>query len=186
MTEFEAAQEELDRIVGDAIRLFESSARHVGRQYGAAALRRACDLLNSMRACLDREATAAIGPTCRTLFETWVCGLYLMLKGFPALLSFENEHTRIEGLMVATGAPDASTLISERREALDTAAVRAGFDTRTDGKVIYPSIGVKTMLDELGPLMRKRYGGDQSPIAGLLYDLVYRPLSTYEAHGFGR
>ncbi len=134
------------------------------RQIAAAGLARCCALSDGIRVLCRCGRCDVAGVLTRTLYETFIVSLYVLLKGHEAFLHVAGAHKRHGRILNEKNALGAEDLLA-----------RWTFDEAR--------LNVEELTKELGPLLAE--AGEPDSDAMPIYDLGYRAESTWSTHGLG-
>lgn len=135
------------------------------RQFSAAGLARCCALLEAMCLLKENHRADAVGVLARTLCETWLVSLYVLLKGDPALDEISADYA------------DAVRVMAER--AYLSAELRAKVLQHT-GVRKSKRLGYEQIARALGPMLSQVEGKEVTALS--LYDNMYRAESLHSTH----
>jgi hypothetical protein len=163
----------------------DESLNTVATHYAAAALMRGCDFLGAALRLIGTGYEEGIGVLCRTAWECWLTGTFLLFLQDEALIRLERDQLRQEVNLAQVNGITAADFQGERQAEIENAerarrkAVGQPLDPGEAVKVERATI--EAMARDIGPLGEAATGEPSNVLAN--YNLVYRALSGLDAHG---
>lgn len=160
---------------------FTSPGELAHRQYGAAGLTRGIGLMSAAIASHDAGEDEAVGVLTRAILESWISGAFVLFGGADSLARLEAERQRNERNLIEANEINAAALLDQRKAELDAAAKSHGIRLDGDGEPHFDKLPVFIMAEEIGALIEARTGDSGGAL--VLYNMLYRSYSTFDAHG---
>ncbi len=160
----------------------------IAKMYSAAALVRSVALLRSAVALIDAGQPEAVGVVCRTAWETWLVGYFIIMGGQQSLIrlaadSLRNKSTIADRNNLGLGI---ESLIQRDREELESAerSRLKGLGTpHPEGTPIkFNRLTIESMATEIDRHLTRLDPSEEGSVLRS-YNLLYRSHSTFDNHG---